>query len=200
MEVATDGYSRLVAWLKIILPLIALGILSTLFLVSRTIDPSQTIPYANVDVQDLARNQRVGAPSYSGMTKDGAAISFQAESARPETDPEGRVTAERPTARIDLPTGRSIVLVAEQGYVDQKLGIAALDGNVRLESSDGYVIETDMAQARLDATEMESGGPVNGSGPMGNITAGRVILTRIEDGSYVLRFEMGVNLVYRPGT
>jgi lipopolysaccharide export system protein LptC len=134
------------------------------------------------------------------MTKDGAAISFQAESARPETDPEGRVTAERPTARIDLPTGRSIVLVAEQGYVDQKLGIAALDGNVRLESSDGYVIETDMAQARLDATEMESAGPVNGSGPMGNITAGRVILTRIEDGSYVLRFEMGVNLVYRPGT
>jgi lipopolysaccharide export system protein LptC len=63
MAAAIDGYSRLVAWLKIILPLIALGILATLFLVSRTIDPSQTIPYADVDVQDLARNQRVGAPS-----------------------------------------------------------------------------------------------------------------------------------------
>jgi lipopolysaccharide export system protein LptC len=200
MAAAIDGYSRLVAWLKIILPLIALGILATLFLVSRTIDPSQTIPYADVDVQDLARNQRVGAPSYSGMTRDGAAISFQADSARPDADPEGRVTADRPMARIDLPTGRSIVMVADQGYVDQKQGIAALDGNVRLESSDGYVIETDMAQTRLDATSMESAGPVNGRGPMGNISAGRVILTRIADGSYVLRFEMGVNLVYRPGT
>ena len=200
MATATDGYSRLVAWLKIILPLIALAILSTLFLVSRTIDPSQTIPYADVDVQDLARNQRIGAPSYSGMTRDGSAISFQADSARPGADPEGRVTAERPTARIDLPTGRGIVLIADQGYVDQKANIAALDGNVRLESTDGYVIETDMAQTRLDATLMESGGPVNGSGPMGNISAGRVILTRVEDGSYVLRFEMGVNLVYRPGT
>jgi lipopolysaccharide export system protein LptC len=110
------------------------------------------------------------------------------------------VTAERPTARIDLPSGRGIVLVADQGYVDQKAGIAALDGGVRLESTDGYVIETDMAQVRLDATQMESGGPVNGRGPMGTIAAGRVILTRIADGSYVLRFESGVNLVYRPGT
>jgi lipopolysaccharide export system protein LptC len=198
MATVTDSYSRLVAWLKIILPLLALAILSTLFLVSRTIDPSQSIPYADVDVAELARTQRIGAPSYSGMTEDGAAVTFTAESARPDGSPDERVTALGPTARIDLPTGRSIELRSDEGYVDQTTRIAGLAGHVRLETSDGYRVDTAEAKTRLDATSVETGGPVSGTGPMGTINAGRAVLTRAADGSYVLRFERGVNLLYRP--
>jgi lipopolysaccharide export system protein LptC len=199
MAEVTDGYSRLVAWLKIILPLLALAILSTLFLVSRTIDPSQTIPYADVDVDELARTQRIGAPAYTGMTEDGSAISFEAESVRPQDGPGKRVTALRPRARIALPNGRTIELHAREGYVDQEARIAALDGAVELETSDGYHIVTDTAETRLDATSMETKGPVSGTGPMGELTAGRAVLTRGTDGEFVLRFENGVNLLYRPG-
>jgi lipopolysaccharide export system protein LptC len=199
MAAASDSYSRLVAWLKIILPMIALAILSTMFLVSRTIDPSQTIPYADVDVEGLAREERIGAPSYAGMTRDGAAVSFRSESARPEQGQDGRVTAVKPVARIELPSGRSFALAADTGYVDRVTQIAALDGTVELETSDGYRMTTSRAEMRLDATAMQTDGEVHGTGPVGEFTAGRAMLLREPSGSYVLRFENGVNLVYRPG-
>ncbi len=53
MATYDNTYSRVVAWLKILLPLLALAILSTLFLVARTIDPAQNIPYADVDIDEL---------------------------------------------------------------------------------------------------------------------------------------------------
>lgn len=199
MAAVADVHTRLVSWLKILLPLAALGILSTLFLVSRTIDPSQTIPYADVDVDELARTQRIGAPSYSGMTQDGAAISFVAVSARPEGGPEGRVVALHPVTRLELPTGRVLELSAVEGYLDQQDRLAALDGGVVLETSDGWRLETQTATARLDASAMQTAGEVIGTAPMGEIRAGRAVLERQEGGDYVLRFEGGVDLVYRPG-
>ena len=198
MATVTDSYSRLVAWLKIILPLLALAILSTLFLVSRTIDPSQTIPYADVDVAELARTQRIGAPSYSGMTEDGSAVSFTAESARPEGGFDGQVTALKPVARIEMKNGRVVELTSDEGYVDQKTQVAGLSGNVRLQTSDGYEVTTEQALTRLDATSVETTGPVVGTSPMGDVRAGRAVLTKAADGGFVLRFEGRVNLLYRP--
>jgi len=195
MAATSDGYSRLVAWMKIILPLIALAMLSTLFLVSRGIDPGKTIPYADVDVERLAREARIGAPSYAGMTEDGAAVSFRAESALPGSD---TFTAQRPEARIELPTGRTILIEAKRGHVDREAGIAALAGEAVVETSDGYRIETDEAEARLDMTLVETLGPVRGEGPVGEFDAGRMVLNHSEAEGYVLRFEGGVNLVYRP--
>jgi lipopolysaccharide export system protein LptC len=199
MAHAGDGYSRMVAWMKILLPLLALAILSTLFLVSRTIDPTQSIPYADVDVEGLARDQRIGAPAYSGMTEDGAAIRIAAERARPE-DGGKRMIAIAPSARIDLPGGRSITIAAAAGSIDQTSGIAALEGHAVIASSDGYRVETDSLTARLDRTGMDSGGPVTGTAPFGDLTAGKLVLVQSADGGYVLRFEGGVKLIYRPGT
>lgn len=199
MAHAGDGYSRLVAWLKIVLPLLALAILSTLFLVSRSVDPSQTIPYADVDVEGLARDQQIGAPAFAGMTEDGAAISIAADSARPEAGGQ-RLIAVAPSARIELPGGRVIEIHADAGRIDREAGEAGLDGDVLVKSSDGYRVETDSIVARLDRTGIESTGPVRGSGPFGTLSAGKLVLTQNPDGAYLLRFEAGVKLIYRPGT
>ncbi|MCR8724406.1 LPS export ABC transporter periplasmic protein LptC [Frigidibacter sp. ROC022] len=194
-----DGHSRLVAWLKIVLPLIALAILSTLFFVSRSIDPSQTIPYADVDVEGLARDQQIGAPTYTGMTEDGSAIRIAADSARPEAGGQ-RLIATAPSARIELPGGRIIEIHAESGRIDRDAGEAGLTGAAMITSSDGYRIETDSIVAQLDRTGMETAGPVSGTAPFGEISAGRLVLTQNPDGGYLLRFEDGVKLIYRPGT
>ena len=45
-------HSRLVYWLKITLPLVALMILSSVFLLSRSIRPEDAIPFAEVDIAD----------------------------------------------------------------------------------------------------------------------------------------------------
>jgi lipopolysaccharide export system protein LptC len=78
-----DRHSRVVGWLKVALPLAALAILSTLFLLSDRIDPEDALPYAEVDVEELAREPRMTAPTYAGMTTDGAALSLTAVEARP---------------------------------------------------------------------------------------------------------------------
>ncbi|MGB4909398.1 MAG: hypothetical protein WBP15_12770, partial [Tabrizicola sp.] len=81
-----DRHTRLVGWLKVALPLTALAILSTLFLVARRIDPEAALPYAEVDVEDLAREPRMTAPTYAGTTEDGAALTLSADEARPEAE------------------------------------------------------------------------------------------------------------------
>ena len=73
-----DAHTRVVTWLKIALPLAALAILSTLFLLADKIDPEDALPYAEVDVEDLAREPRMTLPSYAGTTSDGAALSLTA--------------------------------------------------------------------------------------------------------------------------
>ena len=69
-----DAHTRVVTWLKIALPLAALAILSTLFLLADKIDPEDALPYAEVDVEDLAREPRMTLPSNAGTTSDGAAL------------------------------------------------------------------------------------------------------------------------------
>ena len=54
-----DRHSRVVSWLKVLFPLIALALLSTLFLLSRAIDPGQAIPFAEKEVQDRRKHQQI---------------------------------------------------------------------------------------------------------------------------------------------
>ena len=60
MAVADNTYSRVVGWLKILLPLGALALLSTLFLFARGIAPVGEIPYA--ELEEIAREARISDP------------------------------------------------------------------------------------------------------------------------------------------
>ena len=47
------GRTRIVRWLRVLLPLAALAILSTLFLFSRRPEEDSRIPYAQVDLEQI---------------------------------------------------------------------------------------------------------------------------------------------------
>ena len=47
----------------------ALALLATLFLLADRIDPDDALPYAEVDVEDRAREPRMTAPTYAGITR-----------------------------------------------------------------------------------------------------------------------------------
>ena len=74
-----DRYSIMVARLKVALPLMALGLLSTLFLVSRAVDPTVAIPFADQEVQDRLKNQQITGPFFSGVSARGDQIAFVAD-------------------------------------------------------------------------------------------------------------------------
>ncbi|WP_145104955.1 hypothetical protein [Cereibacter sediminicola] len=193
-------HSRLVAWLKIVLPLAALAVLSTLFLVARTINPDDAIPYAEVDVEGLVREPRITAPTWAGITSDGAALSVEAAEARPgqTAGEEGRAASLH--ARLETPDGAVASLVAATGSLDGEARLLRLGGGVELETSTGYHLTTEAMTAGLDETDVRSVGALEATGPAGRIDAGSMRLS--EDpgapGSYVLTFGNRVKLVYDP--
>jgi lipopolysaccharide export system protein LptC len=199
MDGATDGYSRLVAWLKILLPVAALAILSTLFLLSRSIDPMNAIPFSQVDIDSLLRDPRITAPNYAGVTEDGTALSLTAETARPDSADPSRASALGLQATIETPDGVVTRITADQGAVDGGAGQVSLSGTVRFSNDLGYQVETEGIRFALDRTALETTGGIRATGPFGSLTAGGMVLRPSgQEGSYVLVFNGGVKLLYDP--
>ncbi|MFT4150612.1 MAG: hypothetical protein QM656_10495 [Paracoccaceae bacterium] len=199
MPRAGNLHSRLVRWLKVILPLTALAILSTLFLVARTIDPQDAIPYAQVDVEDRVREPRVTQPTWSGMTDDGAALTIQAAEARPgDAGTENAGTATDVTGHLETPDGRSADMTAATARMDGAAGRMVLGGGVTVTTSTGYRAEMPELATALRQTDVESaGGEVTATGPLGKLRADHMRLTQGENG-YLLVFNGGVRLIYQP--
>jgi len=198
---AGDGWSTLVAWLKVVLPLTALALLSTLFLVSNRINPDDALPYAEVDVAERLKEPRITLPAYAGTTTDGAALEVTADEARPGQE-GGDQGAQAASVRVHLttPDGERTDLVADSAQMAPDRKEIAFQGAVRLDHSSGYSVLSDRMTARLDETDIQSPEPVVAEGPGGRITAQSMRLTQSGAGSkdYVLVFNGDVKLVYQP--
>ena len=191
--------SRIVAWLKILLPLAALALLSTLFLLSRTVDPTQSIPLSRSDLEDRARDQQITAPSFAGATRERNLVSFTADTAKLDPDNSGRVIADRLSAQIDLTGGAQITFASRHGTVDDEAGLAMLDGDVVVTSSTGYRVETDTLTSRMRDIAAETAGTVTAEGPPGRFSAGKMALSSDDQtGDVHLLFTNGVKLIYDP--
>lgn len=195
-----DGWSRLVGWLKVALPLTALALLSTLFLVSNRINPEDALPYAQVDVEDRLKEPRITMPAYAGTTTDGAALEVTAAEARPAGDANAGANAQGLRLHLTTPDGARTDLVAERAQMTLDQKEVAFLGSVRLDHSSGYSVMSDSMAARLDETDIRSTSPVVAEGPGGRITAQSMQLTQAGAGSggYVLVFNGDVKLVYQP--
>ena len=202
MIASDNSYSRLILSLKIILPLLALAILSTLFLAARTLNPAQSIPFAKVDVQELARAQRIGKPAYSGMSKGGSAITVSADSAVPDSGSSQDLTASNLRAVVQSPDGNKIAVTAQIARIENSTKTAQLSDGIKISTSTGFTVTTDDAFAKLDFSELSTTSTIAADGPLGNLTAGQMVMTQQSgDGGaeeYVLVFKNGVKLVYTP--
>jgi lipopolysaccharide export system protein LptC len=197
---AVDRHTRVVGWLKVTLPLLALAVLATLFLLSDQIDPEAALPYAEVDVTDLAREPRMTAPSYAGTTSDGASLELNAREAKPATT-DAPASAQDLVLDLTTPDGGRTELRAAAATIDQARQKMILSGGVVITSATGYRLETDEVQVRMDRSGLESTSAVSATGPAGEFQAGGMVLRQDirTPGAYVLVFNSGVRLVYRPG-
>jgi lipopolysaccharide export system protein LptC len=195
-----DTYSRMVRWLKVALPLTALAILSTLFFVAETLDPDAAIPYADVDVERLLREQGITKPAFGAVTEDGVAISMSADSIRPGAEQRDRLTGTELTAKLTWPDAAQIDIESPEGIVDVSGNEAILKGGAVLKSSTGYTVRSDQIIARMNEASVYSPGSISAEGPIGSLAAGRMELTRQSnaDNGYLLVFKDGVRLLYQP--
>ena len=196
MAVYDNRHSRLVGWLKILLPLAALGLLSSMFLLSSGPDGDGTIPFS--EIEELAREQRISEPYFAGVADDGSVMTISARSARP--DGTNGLTVDALTARMEATDGSTVSLSAGTGSITNGGRTAQLDGLVRVETSSGYRIETTGLVASLDSGRLETNGALKAIAPFGELTAGALTVETppdSEDGTRLL-FTGGVRLLYQP--
>lgn len=199
MTTSDNFYSRLVAWMKIVLPLTALGLLSTLFLISRHIDPTKSIPIAEIDLEQRAQEQGATNAAFAGVTQGGDELMVTAETARPSPEDPRLINAEDVTAQMQLVSGAVVTVSSERADIHQSDLDAALIGNVHVATTTGYDIKTERLNAKLDVLFAETPGSVSAVGPPGDLTAGRMVLTGDEEtGEAHLVFTEGVKLIYTP--
>jgi len=200
MATYDNTYSRVVAWLKIILPLLALAILSTLFLVARTIDPARSIPFADVDIEELTREQRIGGPNYSGITADGTAIRLRARQAKPDLETPDRIIGFDIDATLDLADGRSFDVTALSLVLDNANQFARLEGSVLIISNKSVEMRTQALELALKTTRVTSDTETIVIADGINLLSGSFLMTGDgnADSPYQMVFKDGIKLVYDP--
>lgn len=194
------GYSRIVGVLKVLLPLTALVLLSLVFLLARTIDPTQAIRTAAIDVEDRARDPRLSGARFAGVTEDGAALTIVTETAR--SDPTAALRLDVTGLRLSLEgaQGEALSATAAQGVLDRGSGRFEMTGGLTVEATPGYRLTTQTLAGLLDSTRIEVPGTLSGTAPAGDITAGNMTLSvdSTDGQGYMLVFGGGVRLIYQP--
>lgn len=193
-------HSRAVRLGTLILPVAALALLSTIFLLARSVNPDDAIPFAAVDVSERARDRQLTTPRFAGVSTKGTAFALSAREARPDATDPRRMSAD--AVRLELggdATGRATV-VSDAGEVDTAARTVLLDGDVRIETSSGYDLRTERMQGSLGRLEVVAPQEVRGTGPMGRLRAGAMRLDEDAAGAPRMVFTGGVDLLYLPPT
>jgi lipopolysaccharide export system protein LptC len=103
---------------------------------------------------------------------------------------------------LETPDGAKTQLAAVSVRLEQTTGMLELSDGVELTTSAGLVVQAQGFGVATDRTLVESRGSVSASGPIGQLTAGAVRLSRSETpegvANYVLVFNNGVRLLYQP--
>jgi lipopolysaccharide export system protein LptC len=194
-----DSYSRLVGVLKIGLPLLALVLLTSMFVVQTEDDFSGGIVFGEADLEQLGQGLRITEPVLTGTTREDDPFRFTAELVIPDAAPPARAEVRVLDGRIDFRGGPSVSLRAPEAAIDLETDVMLLSGRVTVESDDGYQLTADRMRIDLASGEAVAEGAVDGLGPMGAITSETLTITPAKDGSgrRVFSFGSGVRLVYR---
>jgi len=188
----------MIVLLKVLLPLMALALLSTLFLLSRNTDLMESIPFAEAEVNERIRDQQITGPFFSGSTEQGDQISFSAGQIS-VADGNGRVTANDVSAQIDLSSGARLVLFADLGEVDIANDTSILSGKVLITTSNGYKINSERLVSAMTSLNMESPDKIIAEGPLGTFSAGSMQLALSEKTKFTqMIFTNAVKLIYDP--
>ena len=191
-----DAYSQFVSWAKVVLPLSAIVLLSTLFLIARNVGDTSQIPYA--DIEEIARQPRLSAPKMVGMSETGGTYTNEADVARQDPDTDNGLIAEAIVVNMTTIDGIQTTVSAGIGKLDSNAKVVTLDNLARVTTSDGYLMETRGLVTSLTDGSLETTDPLEVRAPYGSLTAGRLTITPDSDQPQLIVFNNGVRLIYQP--
>lgn len=201
MAVGPGLHSRVVAILKVGLPLVAVAMLAPLFLIStETRTEGRRIVFSDADLAALGSGMRVTSPVFSGETAEDDRFRFSAAVVTPDAAPPTRAEIATLSGEIDFVDGPTMRLAAAAASLDIEARRMTLRGPVSLSTSDGYAFVAEEVRLDLGAGAMEAEGAVEGAGPMGRIASGRLSVSPPvgHDDARTFLFQDDVRLVYDP--
>ena len=192
------GYTRLIRWMKVLLPVGALLLIAAVFFIGRGTEESLFSPE---ELARLGAGMQLENPRFTGVTEDGDPFVVTARRAVPDGPSPVEIGLEAPEGTITLNDGRTLDGRSMSGLMHRQKEELTLTGNVVITTSDGYRGESDELVIDLDRKEAHSTRPVKGSGPNGTLNAGSFRTERRANeasSDLVIYFENGVHLVLIP--
>ena len=130
MALGDNAYSRLISAAKVILPIIALGILSLLFVVSRPGREGEPPRFVDLDLEELAKDEHLARPDYRSVTETGSILQLEAVELRPVPGQDSAYSGTQLSGKIDRTDGVSYTMTSNSGRLDEIAGVAWMTGDV----------------------------------------------------------------------
>lgn len=196
---ADNRYTLWVTWLKIVLPLIALAILSSIFLFSQRIDPGSNPPAADSDLADRMREPRLTDPVFNGVLPDGAAVTVTADDMRPLPGSLTEGTARTLNVTVETAGGDTLTLAAPHGRLDSAAQTLALSGGATAVTDGGFSLAAPDMTGSLPLSELTASGGVTVESPFGTIRSDRMKIARnpSRPETHIVDFIGAVRLIYQ---
>jgi lipopolysaccharide export system protein LptC len=165
-------YSRFVRGARILLPLVAAGVVGLLLAWPRLQPTVEAIPREAVLPQEpqVGRNELLNPRFESRDDKDQPFTVTAARAIQSETDPQ-LVLLDKPMADIALKDGAWLAAQADKGSYRREEEKLLLEGAVKLFHNDGYELKTEKMLVHIGTREAWSDDPVHAQGPAGTIDA-----------------------------
>jgi lipopolysaccharide export system protein LptC len=193
-------YSRVISALKVVLPLIALGILSLLFVLSRPGREGEPLRFVDVGSDASVAEQRLARPDYRSVTNTGSDLRLAAETLRPVEGQAGVYTGTGLWGTITGQDGVGYRMTGKGGRLDERAGRAWIIGDVRLVRHDGHTALSDEVEIATDLTWLRTPGEIRAFGPFGTLRADSMEMRGVPDlgSGSVTVFTGNVRVVYDP--
>jgi lipopolysaccharide export system protein LptC len=192
-----DGYSALVAWLKTLLPIVALGLLSTIFLFSGRVDVTQSLPYTEHNIAEIVREQRITRPYFTGIASNGTEIALSAAYASPQIENAHILEITDLSVVLRSTSDRMVQVTAGRGALDSATQTAQISTNVHIAALPDFWVTTQALDMNLNQGVVSAKGGFQGVTSLGAITAGEMHLQMTADDQQIV-FLNDVRLVYSP--
>ena len=192
-----DGYSALVAWLKTLLPIVALGLLSTIFLFSGRVDVTQSLPYTEHNIAEIVREQRITRPYFTGIASNGTEIALSAAYASPQIENAHILEITDLSVVLRSTSDRMVQVTAGRGALNSAMQTAQIYTNVHIAALPDFWVTTQALDMNLNQGVVSAKGGFQGVTSLGAITAGEMHLQMTADDQQIV-FLNDVRLVYSP--
>ena len=192
-----DSYSFFITWIKTLLPIAALGMLSTIFLFSGKVDVTQSLPYAELNVEDIIREQRITKPYFTGISESGIEFALSAAYATPNASQPSILDVSELRVEFKTPQGNTAEITAGLGVMNTGTKSAKISQGVRLASKLNFWITTETLDIDFNDSYASTNGPFKGVFYLGSIESGNMVLKMIAGDQQIL-FTNRVRMLYNP--